>query len=73
MSNFFCRIRTRLRALLTRRSSGGEPEPISPEHHRRDMIYIWTELHGVPRQRAEAMYEEFERATIAASLGLRGK
>ena len=40
---------------------------------RRDMIYIWTELHGVPHERAEAMYEEYERASAAGSMGLKCK
>ena len=72
MSSLFRRIAQRFRALRSSRQKG-EPEPVSPEQHRLDMIYIWTEIHSVPRERAEAMYEEFERASTVASLGLRGK
>ena len=45
----------------------------TPEQKRQDMIYIWTEVHGIPRQRAESMWESYERASAVASLGLKGK
>lgn len=73
MSDLFRRIVRRFQDLRSRDATGADAEPLSPEQHRRDMIYIWTELHGVPQERAEAMYEAYERATAAASMGLRGK
>ena len=33
----------------------------TPQQRREDMIYIWTEIHGIARDKAEAMYEEYER------------
>ncbi len=57
----------------SRRETEGTEESHDPARRREDMIFIWTELHGVPRERAEAMFEEYERAHTAGSLGLRGK
>lgn len=44
-----------------------------PEPRREDMIYIWTEVHGIPLAKAESMWESYERATVVARLGLKGK
>ena len=60
----------RLRRYLRRDET---PQEVPPGQTREDMIFIWTSIHGIPRERAEAMYEEYERATTAGSLGLRGK
>ena len=38
---------------------------------REDMIYIWTEINGIPRQKAEAIWESYERAKVVASLNLK--
>ncbi len=46
---------------------------VHPEPRREDMIYIWTELHGIPLAKAESMWESYERATVVARLGLKGK
>ena len=60
----------RLRSYLRRTEKPPEAEPF---RHREDMIYIWTSVHGIPRERAEAMWQEYERATAAGALGLKGK
>lgn len=44
-----------------------------PEPRREDMLYIWTEVHGIPLPKAESMWESFERAATVARLGLKGK
>lgn len=62
----------RLLAARRPRADTGDGEQ-SLEQRRQDMIFIWTEIHGVPRERAEAIFEEYERATTVASLGLKGK
>lgn len=49
------------------------PDPSIAHQRREDMIFIWTEIHGVPRERAESMYEEYERASAVASMGLKSK
>jgi hypothetical protein len=63
-------------AAVRRRARRRGPEPAAEadsDRHREDMIFIWTSIHGIPRDRAEAMYEAYQRASAAASLGLRGK
>lgn len=51
----------------------GPGDPAEDRRRREDMLFIWTEVHGISRNKAEAMYEDYERASTAASLGLRGK
>ncbi len=64
-----------LRAVMKRRTAQAEldAEPAPRFDSREDMIFIWTEIHGIPREKAESMYEEYVRAATVASLGLKGK
>jgi hypothetical protein len=62
-----------LQVLRRRHSAGASVDDRTPEQKRQDMIYIWMEVHGISRQRAESMWESYERASAVASLGLKGK
>ena len=62
-----------VQALKRRRAAAVPVDDRTPEQKRQDMIYIWTEVHGIPRERAESMWESYERASAVSSLGLKGK
>jgi hypothetical protein len=64
---------TRCAVKRRREASVAAEDNRTPEQKREDMIYIWTEVHGIPRERAESMWESYERASAVASLGLKGK
>ena len=62
-----------VQALKRRRAATAMADDRTPEQKREDTLYIWMEVHGIPRERAESMWESYERASAVASLGLKGK